>query len=60
MIDTGTLVAVADAIATEHEMTDDDARILDAMLDAREDGDDLAAAVRAGIRVARDLAAQSR
>ena len=58
--DTGMLVAVAQAITDEHALTDDDARVLDAMLDAREAGDDMAAAVRAGIRVAHDIAAQSR
>ena len=58
MIDAGTVVAMAQVIAEEHGMADDDARVLDAMLDEREAGGDLAAMVRAGIRVAHDIAAE--
>jgi hypothetical protein len=58
MVDAGTIVAMADAITDEHGMRDDEARVLHAMLDEREASGDLAAMVRAGIRVAHDIAAE--
>jgi hypothetical protein len=58
MVDAGTIVAMADAITDEHWLRDEDARVLHAMLDEREASDDLAAMIRAGIRVAHDIAAE--